>query len=60
MLKKLALIVLTTFVTLKLSGVVTWSWWVVLAPLWLPAVILLATISAIVTLLTIVSIKLDE
>ena len=25
------------FITLKLTGVVTWSWWWVLAPLWAPA-----------------------
>jgi len=25
------------FITLKLLGVITWSWWWVLAPLWAPA-----------------------
>lgn len=24
------------FITLKLTGVITWSWWWVLAPLWIP------------------------
>jgi len=28
-----------TFIVLKLTGVVTWSWWWVLAPLWIPAII---------------------
>jgi hypothetical protein len=27
------------FIGLKISGVITWSWWWVLAPLWVPAVI---------------------
>lgn len=25
------------FIVLKLTGVINWSWWWVLAPLWLPA-----------------------
>jgi hypothetical protein len=29
------------FITLKLLGVIAWSWWWVLAPLWLPVVLLL-------------------
>jgi hypothetical protein len=24
------------FITLKLTGYITWSWWWVLAPLWIP------------------------
>ena len=36
-LKALALI----FITLKLCGVITWSWWWVLSPLWLVPVICL-------------------
>ena len=38
------------FVTLKLAGVTevaTWSWWWVLAPIWLPASIVLSAIVAI-------------
>ena len=27
------------FIGLKLTGYITWSWWWVLAPIWLPAVI---------------------
>lgn len=26
------------FIVLKLCGVITWSWWWVLAPIWAPAV----------------------
>lgn len=29
------------FIVLKLTGVINWSWWWVLSPLWLPIVILL-------------------
>lgn len=27
------------FIVLKVTGVITWSWWWVLAPLWIPACI---------------------
>jgi len=27
------------FITLKLTGHITWSWWWVLAPFWIPVVI---------------------
>lgn len=30
------------FIVLKLTGVISWSWWWVLAPLWLPVALLLA------------------
>jgi hypothetical protein len=30
------------FVVLKLVGTIDWSWWWVLAPFWVPAVLLLA------------------
>lgn len=29
------------FITLKLTGVITWSWWWVLAPLWAPVAVAL-------------------
>jgi len=29
------------FVGLKLGGVITWSWWWVLCPFWIPAAVLL-------------------
>lgn len=29
------------FITLKLCGIIAWSWWWVLFPLWLPAAALL-------------------
>lgn len=35
-LARLADVVLIVFIVLKLVGVITWSWWWVLAPLWVP------------------------
>jgi len=29
------------FIGLKLTGYITWSWWWVLAPLWIPIVVLI-------------------
>lgn len=29
------------FIVLKLLGVIDWSWWLVLAPIWIPVVIVL-------------------
>lgn len=39
-------VLLVLFLVLKLAGLVTWSWWFVLAPLWVPLsiVIVLSTI----------------
>ena len=33
---------LLTFIILKLVGVIDWSWWWVLSPIWIPVVLLLA------------------
>lgn len=33
---------------LKLDGVIAWSWWLILAPLWVPAALAAAAILAIV------------
>ena len=30
------------FIVLKLTGAISWSWWWVLAPLWLPVALFLA------------------
>ena len=29
------------FIALKLTGYITWSWWCVLAPMWIPIVLIL-------------------
>jgi len=34
-----AALLLVLFVALKLTGVIAWSWWWVLAPLWIPVAI---------------------
>jgi len=38
------------FITLKLIGMITWSWWWVLSPLWIPILIIavLAVIAVLV------------
>lgn len=36
------------FITLKLTGVIAWSWWWVLAPFWVPLSITLLAIAFIV------------
>ena len=33
---------LLTFIILKLVGVINWSWWWVLSPIWIPVVLLMA------------------
>ena len=35
------------FITLKLCGVIAWSWWWVLAPLWFPFAIALLIIAGL-------------
>lgn len=35
------------FIGLKLGGVIGWSWWAVLAPLWVPAVIVVGVLAVI-------------
>ena len=44
------LIVLLTvlFIGLKLTGYIDWSWWWVLAPVWIPLVLALVVISIVV------------
>lgn len=34
-------LLLIVFIVLKLTGIITWSWWWVLSPLWIPLVIAL-------------------
>jgi len=35
------------FITLKLTGYIAWSWWWVLAPLWMPLTVLLGIFALI-------------
>ena len=36
-----------TFLVLKLTGVITWSWWWVTAPLWGPLAIILVIVAVV-------------
>ena len=40
------------FITLKLTSVITWSWWWVLSPLWIPlaALVILCALAGIVAM----------
>jgi len=40
----LSTLLTVAFVVLKLCGVISWSWWWVLSPLWIPLVILLVVL----------------
>ena len=33
-------LLLVLFVGLKLAGVISWSWWLVLSPIWMPLLLL--------------------
>jgi sterol desaturase/sphingolipid hydroxylase (fatty acid hydroxylase superfamily) len=48
----LATILVLIFMTLKLMGEITWSWWWVFAPWWIPAAIV-ATLFVLALLLAI-------
>ena len=36
------------FVVLKLCGVIAWSWWWVLSPIWIPILLVIAIVALIV------------
>jgi hypothetical protein len=38
-----------TFLVLKLTGIINWSWWWISAPLWIPVVAFLAIVLFIIT-----------
>ena len=37
-----------TFLVLKLTGVIGWSWWWVTAPLWIPLALILAIVVIVI------------
>lgn len=43
------------FITLKLTGHIDWSWWWVLAPLWIPVSIVLSIVIVILLAILILS-----
>lgn len=40
-------LLLVAFIVLKLTGVIAWSWWWVLAPFWIPVVLILLVLGVI-------------
>ena len=48
-----------TFLVLKLCGVISWSWWWVTAPLWLPVTAVLTICLLIILVCAIISGILD-
>ena len=45
-------LLLLTFIILKLVGVIDWSWWWVLSPIWIPVALLLAVSILLFVVLT--------
>lgn len=43
-------ILFTVFLILKLAGVITWSWWCVTAPLWVPLVLIFGVMAVVLFL----------
>ena len=41
-------LLLIALLTFKLTGLVDWSWWLILAPLWAPAVIVIVGLAIVV------------
>ena len=46
-------ILLVVFIVLKLTGLIDWSWWWVLAPLWIPVILLLIFSVVVFTIIVI-------
>lgn len=40
-------VLFVVFLTLKLCGVINWSWWCVTSPLWLPLTVILAIVAVV-------------
>jgi hypothetical protein len=55
----LSLTVFVVFLTLKLSGVIDWSWWWVTSPLWLPFAVVLVVIG-IVSIFTLITVLIND
>lgn len=37
-------VILVIFIVLKLIGIITWSWWIILIPLWIELILVIVTI----------------
>jgi len=45
------------FLALKLTGYITWSWWWVTAPLWIPAAVVAAILLVVLAVVIIMCVK---
>ena len=41
------------FIALRLFGVINWSWWWILAPIWIPMVLAFLMVIAVITIVVI-------
>jgi len=48
------------FITLKLTGVIDWSWWLVLGPLWMPLAFIVTVIGPIWLILVVIEAKREK
>jgi hypothetical protein len=48
------------FITLKLTGVIAWSWWWVLAPVWIPAALGFVVLAIFLVLLAFGAVKASK
>ncbi len=48
------------FITLKLLGIITWSWWWVTAPLWLPFVLVICILPVAIILISTLTSIIDK
>lgn len=55
----LSLIIFVVFLTLKLSGVIDWSWWWVISPLWIPFALVLVVIG-IISIFALISVLIND
>jgi Transmembrane Fragile-X-F protein len=55
----LSLVIFVVFLTLKLSGVIDWSWWWVISPLWLPFALVLAVIG-IISIFALIAVLIND
>jgi hypothetical protein len=49
-----------TFITLRLLGVINWSWWWVLAPIWIPACLGFVVVAIFLLLLAFGAVKTSK
>jgi hypothetical protein len=49
--RSIVVAVLTAFLVLKLTGLIAWSWWWVLSPLWIPIALGFSAVLFVVVIL---------